>query len=220
MSQPLVVGSAGIRPPCPLTSLAAGKLLEGRSRALTTYLAVAGDLESPINFYQQSRYHRRAKKKHNLKSIRESHPRIGLTFRIQATFDFNQTDKIYTIAKLLLIVVETRTLRKAIATMATRGAPASLPAKVTSAPPNQTLYVKNIPDKISKEALRIELYMLFSAYGSVLDVVALKSKMRGQAHIVYKDIQTATLAMRALEGFEFLGKKLVSYCQSSLVSIL
>ncbi|KAM7223166.1 U2 small nuclear ribonucleoprotein B' [Rhypophila decipiens] len=99
--------------------------------------------------------------------------------------------------------------------MATRGAPpANLPAKVTSLPPNQTLYVTNIPSaKITKDNIRIELYMLFSTYGSILDIVTLKTmKMRGQAHIVYKDIQTATLAMRALDGFEFFGMKLkISY---------
>jgi U2 small nuclear ribonucleoprotein B'' len=54
--------------------------------------------------------------------------------------------------------------------------------------------------------------MLFSTYGPVLDVVALKTmKMRGQAHITFRDIQTATQAMRSLEGFEFLGRPLVSY---------
>lgn len=65
--------------------------------------------------------------------------------------------------------------------------------------------------QIKKEDLRTALYMLFSTYGPVLDVVALKtSKMRGQAHIVYRDIQTATQAMRALDGFNFLGLEMVS----------
>jgi RNA recognition motif-containing protein len=54
--------------------------------------------------------------------------------------------------------------------------------------------------------------MLFSTYGPVLDVVALKTmSMRGQAHIVFRDIQTATQAMRAVDGEEFLGKKLVNF---------
>lgn len=54
--------------------------------------------------------------------------------------------------------------------------------------------------------------MLFSTYGPVLDVVALKTtKMRGQAHIVFRDMQAATQAMRALEGFSFLGKELVRF---------
>lgn len=52
--------------------------------------------------------------------------------------------------------------------------------------------------------------MLFSTYGPVLDVVALRTtKMRGQAHVVFRDAQTATHAMRALQGFEFFGKEMV-----------
>lgn len=84
---------------------------------------------------------------------------------------------------------------------------ASLPAKVQPIPPNQTLYVTNLrSSKVKKEDLRMALYMLFSTYGTVLDVVALKTmKMRGQAHIVYRDVQTATQALRALDGTEFLG---------------
>jgi U2 small nuclear ribonucleoprotein B'' len=77
--------------------------------------------------------------------------------------------------------------------------------------PNQTLYINNIPSaKIQKPDLRIALYALFSTYGPVLDVVALRTmKMRGQAHIVFRDIQAATQAMRALQGFDFFGKEMV-----------
>lgn len=64
---------------------------------------------------------------------------------------------------------------------------------------------------IQKADIRISLYTLFSTYGPVLDVVALKTmKMRGQAHVVFRDVHTATQAMRALDGFEFLGMPLVS----------
>lgn len=74
------------------------------------------------------------------------------------------------------------------------------------------LYVTNLPSaKIQKADLRTSLYMLFSTYGPVLDVVALKTmSMRGQAHIVFRDMQAATQAMRAMDGEEFLGRKLVS----------
>lgn len=55
--------------------------------------------------------------------------------------------------------------------------------------------------------------MLFSTYGPVLDIVTArvggkKQSMRGQAHIVYRDIQTSTQAMRALQGFELFGKEM------------
>ena len=72
------------------------------------------------------------------------------------------------------------------------------------------LYCTNLPDKLRKYDLRISLYTLFSTYGTVLDVVAMKTKkMRGQAHIVFKDIQASTQAMRALQGFDFFGKEMV-----------
>ncbi|KAH8889570.1 hypothetical protein GQ53DRAFT_748276, partial [Thozetella sp. PMI_491] len=95
--------------------------------------------------------------------------------------------------------------------MATRAPPPGLPAKVVPIPPNQSLYVTNLPsNKIQKTDLRMALYMLFSTYGPVLDVIALKTtKMRGQAHVTFRDIQTATQAMRALDGFEFLGHDIV-----------
>ncbi|KAF1815922.1 RNA-binding domain-containing protein [Eremomyces bilateralis CBS 781.70] len=82
--------------------------------------------------------------------------------------------------------------------------------------PNQTLYCRNLPNKIQKQDLRRALYLLFSTYGSVLDVVALKTmKMRGQAHVVFKDIQSSTQAMRALQGMEFFGMELkISYAKS------
>ncbi|TVY42291.1 U2 small nuclear ribonucleoprotein B'' [Lachnellula subtilissima] len=82
---------------------------------------------------------------------------------------------------------------------------------------NRELYITNLPSsKIQKEDLRRELYILFATYGPVLDVVALRTmKMRGQAHIVYRDIQTATQAMRSLQGFEFFGKEMqIQYAKS------
>lgn len=69
----------------------------------------------------------------------------------------------------------------------------------------------NLPSsKIKKADLRTALYMLFSTYGPVLDVNALKTMpMRGQAHIVFRDVQTSTQAMRALDGQTFLGREMV-----------
>ncbi|KAH6608637.1 U2 small nuclear ribonucleoprotein B'' [Trichoderma cornu-damae] len=94
---------------------------------------------------------------------------------------------------------------------------ASLPAKVQPIPPNQTLYVTNLPSaKIQKADLRTALYMLFSTFGPVLDIVALKTmEMRGQAHVVFRDIQAATQAMRSLHGQDFLGRPMkIHYAKS------
>jgi len=54
-------------------------------------------------------------------------------------------------------------------------------------PPNQTLYINNLNEKLPKDELRRALYALFGQFGPVLDVVALKTvRMRGQAFIVFR----------------------------------
>lgn len=48
--------------------------------------------------------------------------------------------------------------------------------------------------------------------GPVLDVVCTKAGgMRGQAHVVFRDVATATIAMRALQNFTFLDKEMVLF---------
>lgn len=86
---------------------------------------------------------------------------------------------------------------------------------------SNSLYVTNLPSaKINKADLKTALYLLFSTYGPVLDVVALKtSKMRGQAHIVFRDTHAATQAMRSLDAFQFLGKELVFSCPVPILGL-
>eukprot|EP01064_Diplonema_japonicum_P012788 TRINITY_DN20143_c0_g1_i1.p1 TRINITY_DN20143_c0_g1~~TRINITY_DN20143_c0_g1_i1.p1 ORF type:complete len:274 (+),score=51.12 TRINITY_DN20143_c0_g1_i1:87-824(+) len=76
-------------------------------------------------------------------------------------------------------------------------------------PPRETLYIKNIPDKPKKEDVKRDLYHLFSQFGPLVDVVAMKTpRTRGQAFVVYRELVNATAAMRELQGFEFLGKNM------------
>ncbi|KAK4983546.1 hypothetical protein LTR50_007154 [Elasticomyces elasticus] len=87
--------------------------------------------------------------------------------------------------------------------------------------PNSSLYLSNLPDKLPKEDLRRSLYYLFTTYGSVLDIVALKTpKLRGQAHVLFKDVTSATMALRALQGFEFFGKKMYAKTKSDYLAKL
>lgn len=80
-----------------------------------------------------------------------------------------------------------------------------------STPPNQTLYINNLNDKVKKEELRAQLFALFMTYGRVIDVVAQKGKkMKGQAFLVFADLAEATAAMRACEGMIFYDKPMVS----------
>uniref|UniRef100_H2MYS1 Small nuclear ribonucleoprotein polypeptide B2 n=1 Tax=Oryzias latipes TaxID=8090 RepID=H2MYS1_ORYLA len=73
--------------------------------------------------------------------------------------------------------------------------------------PNYTIYINNINDKVKKEELKRSLYALFSQFGQILSVVALKTmRMRGQAFVVFKELAAATNALRQLQGFPFYNK--------------
>lgn len=110
--------------------------------------------------------------------------------------------------------------------------PPGVPAKPPGPPPSETfvpppfyffysltdnvdrLYIRNLNDQLQKSDLKRMLYMLFASYGVILDIVALKTeKMRGQAHVVFRDIDSATQAMRALDGFSLCGKDMVCLSQ-------
>lgn len=87
--------------------------------------------------------------------------------------------------------------------------------------PNTTLYIKNLNDHIQKEELRAQLYSLFTTFGRIIDVIALKNtKMRGQAFLVFADLASATAAMRACEGMSFYEKPMVRLFSISFYSSL
>ena len=55
--------------------------------------------------------------------------------------------------------------------------------------------------------LRKALYAIFSQFGTVIDIMAFKTlRMRGQAHIIFKDINCASTALRSMQGFPFYEK--------------
>ena len=91
----------------------------------------------------------------------------------------------------------------------------------TAIPPNYTLYINNLNDKVSKRDLKVVLYHMFSQHGKILDIVALKTmKCRGQAFVCFNEITSATNAMRALQGYPLFEKAIVqllienSVCQA------
>lgn len=59
--------------------------------------------------------------------------------------------------------------------------------------------------------LKRSLYALFSQFGQIVEIVAMKTmKMRGQAFVVFKELAAATNALRQLQGFPFYNKPMVS----------
>uniref|UniRef100_A0A1D1YL34 U2 small nuclear ribonucleoprotein B n=1 Tax=Anthurium amnicola TaxID=1678845 RepID=A0A1D1YL34_9ARAE len=74
-------------------------------------------------------------------------------------------------------------------------------------PPNKTIYIKNLNEKVKKEELKRSLYALFSQYGRILDIVALKTeKLRGQAWVVFSEVTAASAAVRQMQNFPFYDK--------------
>lgn len=61
--------------------------------------------------------------------------------------------------------------------------------------PSHTIYVNNLNEKVKKDELKKSLYAIFSQFGHIMDIVALKTlKMRGQAFIIFKEISSGKLS--------------------------
>jgi U2 small nuclear ribonucleoprotein B'' len=73
--------------------------------------------------------------------------------------------------------------------------------------PSHTIYINNLNEKVKKDELKKSLYAIFSQFGQILDIIALKTlKMRGQAFVIFKEIASATNALRTMQGFPFYDK--------------
>ncbi|KAG8560636.1 hypothetical protein GDO81_015060 [Engystomops pustulosus] len=73
--------------------------------------------------------------------------------------------------------------------------------------PNNTIYINNLNEKIKKDELKKSLYAIFSQFGQILDILVSRSlKMRGQAFVIFKEVGSATNALRSMQGFPFYDK--------------
>lgn len=55
--------------------------------------------------------------------------------------------------------------------------------------------------------LKKSLHAIFSQFGPILDIVASKNlKMRGQAFVIFKELTSASNAIRSMQGFPFYDK--------------
>lgn len=104
-----------------------------------------------------------------------------------------------------------------------KGAASVQPVNFQSVPPNQTLYINGLNEKVKIPELKCLLLELFASYGEVIDVVAAGSlKRKGQAFVIFRDISCATNALRALNGFVFMDKPMrivYSRTKSDIVAI-
>ncbi|KAM4695715.1 U1 small nuclear ribonucleoprotein A [Rhinophrynus dorsalis] len=73
--------------------------------------------------------------------------------------------------------------------------------------PNNTIYINNLNEKIKKDELKKSLYAIFSQFGQILDILVSRSlRMRGQAFVIFKEVGSATNALRSMQGFPFYDK--------------
>lgn len=58
--------------------------------------------------------------------------------------------------------------------------------------------------------LKKSLYAIFSQFGQILDIlVARNLKMKGQAFVIFKEVNSASNALRSMQGFPFYDKPMV-----------
>ncbi len=103
---------------------------------------------------------------------------------------------------------------------------------------NHTIYINNLNEKIKKDGmvlsdylflvkqfcklfmlhtfplllieLKKSLYAIFSQFGQILDILVSPTlKMRGQAYVIFKEINSASSALRSMQGFPFYDKPMV-----------
>lgn len=73
--------------------------------------------------------------------------------------------------------------------------------------PNETIYIKNLNDRIKPEEMKKNLKDLFKQFGIIKDIIVMKSFWRkGQAWIIYDTIESSTKALNAMQGYFLFGK--------------
>ncbi|KAI9053157.1 hypothetical protein LZ554_003423 [Drepanopeziza brunnea f. sp. 'monogermtubi'] len=74
-------------------------------------------------------------------------------------------------------------------------------------PPNATVYVRNLEESIKIPTLIESLKEIFSEYGTIIDVVAKANlKAKGQAFVVFDNVESATQCIEEVQGFDLFGK--------------
>ncbi|CAD8138182.1 unnamed protein product [Paramecium octaurelia] len=74
-------------------------------------------------------------------------------------------------------------------------------------PPNKTLYINRLNEKVTAEEMRQTLFALFSQSGKVLDIIVKKNiLMRGQAFILMEDEEAAIKAQKAFHNTQLYDK--------------
>lgn len=67
--------------------------------------------------------------------------------------------------------------------------------------------MRNLEERVKIDELKEALSEIFSEYGDILEIVAKKNlKAKGQAFIVFDNVESAQRAIEEVNGFDLLGK--------------
>jgi RNA recognition motif-containing protein len=73
-----------------------------------------------------------------------------------------------------------------------------------------TKQVRNLEERIKVDQLKVALEEIFSEYGNIVEIVAKTNlKAKGQAFIVFDNVESATRAIEEVNGFELFDKPMV-----------
>jgi hypothetical protein len=75
-------------------------------------------------------------------------------------------------------------------------------------PPSETLYLNNLNSRIKEKVWKPFLHKMFSTIGSCEIIVMSSLRRRGQAWVVYGDVNLAETAMKTFQGELVYGKKM------------
>jgi RNA recognition motif-containing protein len=71
------------------------------------------------------------------------------------------------------------------------------------------VYVRNLDETVKIPALIEALHGLFDEFGTIVDIVAKKSlKRKGQAFVIYDNVDSAQNAIDDLQGFDLFGRQM------------
>lgn len=86
--------------------------------------------------------------------------------------------------------------------------------------PNRVIFISNLP-KVGIDVLKQLLSEVFSTFGEILDIVAMKTPgMRGKAMVAFKEISSATIALREFQGLVLKGKPMnIAYAKTEMDNV-
>ncbi|KAJ3190417.1 hypothetical protein HDU85_000713 [Gaertneriomyces sp. JEL0708] len=99
--------------------------------------------------------------------------------------------------------------------------PPRIPKRPPPTEPCQTLYIRNLPETRATKTLETALKAIFAQYGDVLSIRMKRNiKQRGQAFVTFAEVESATKALKEVQGFPLSMKPMVGRCEMKNYSVV